>query len=74
MQKPGSLEVARAKSATPEAVKNYFCELEKILNKYHLKEKPGFLFNIDEKGLSAEHAPPRLSTRPRQLKQERARQ
>ncbi|XP_053399613.1 uncharacterized protein LOC123560449 isoform X3 [Mercenaria mercenaria] len=58
--KPRSLDVARAKSATRLAVDNYFRELENILVKYGLKDKPHLVYNVDEKGLSTEHKPPKI--------------
>ena len=58
--KPRSLEAARAKSATESAVKNYFEELKSILTKYDLMDKPHCIYNIDEKGMSADHKPPKI--------------
>lgn len=60
VKKPRSLEVARAKCATREAVDTYFDSLNNILVKYHLKAKPHLIYNIDEKGLSTEHTPPKI--------------
>lgn len=37
-----------------------FDELETILTKYNVKDKPHCIYNIDEKGLSAEHTPPKV--------------
>ena len=56
--KPRSLEQCRAQSASASVVSNYFGELEKILNKYQLKDKPHLIFNIDEKGITQCHTPP----------------
>ena len=58
--KPRSLEVARAKSATEATISNYFRELHTIVEKYDRSGKPQCIFNIDEKGLSAEHKPPKI--------------
>ena len=55
--KPIGLEMQRAK-ATTESVKNYCTELEKNLTKYDLKNKPEFIYNVDEKGLSTMHKLP----------------
>ena len=55
-----SLEAARSKSATESAVKNYFEELKSILTKYDLMDKPHCIYNIDEKGMSADHKPPKI--------------
>ncbi|XP_053402828.1 uncharacterized protein LOC128558062 [Mercenaria mercenaria] len=60
--KPRSLEMARARSATRPAIAQYFNELNKILTKYNLKDKPHCIYNIDEKGLSLEHKPPKIVT------------
>lgn len=57
---PRSIDIARAKSATESAVTNYFTELETILTKYNLKNKPHMVYNVDEKGLSTEHKPPKI--------------
>ena len=58
--KPRGLESSRAKSATPEAIENYYNELERIMNKYDLKDKPHRIFNLDETGLQPEHRPPNV--------------
>ena len=42
--KPRGLEQCRAQSASASVVTNYFGELEKILNKYQLKDKPHLIF------------------------------
>ncbi|XP_053376483.1 uncharacterized protein LOC128547533 [Mercenaria mercenaria] len=60
--KPRSLEMARARSATRPAIDQYFNELNKILTKYNLKDKPHCIYNINEKGLSLEHKPPKIVT------------
>ena len=60
LKKPRSLEIARAKCATREAVDNYFIELDKILVKNNLKNKPHLIYNVDEKSLQPEHKPPKI--------------
>ena len=60
IMKQKDLEVARAKPADEIVVTNYFEELQTILTKYDLMDKPHFIYNIDEKGISAEHKPPKL--------------
>ncbi|KAJ8304314.1 hypothetical protein KUTeg_017897 [Tegillarca granosa] len=60
VQKPHSLEAVRAKCTSKETVNRYFEELEKILNKYGLKDKPERVFNIDEKGFSTDCKPPNI--------------
>lgn len=60
LQTPRALDVYRAKGANPEAVRNYYNELEKIMTKYSLTEKPEKIFNIDEKGICMGHTPPKI--------------
>ena len=60
VQKPRSLEAARAKCATKTAINNYFKELEKILTDNNLSDRPAAIFNVDEKGLSTDHKPPKI--------------
>ena len=60
MKKPRSIDVARAKSATKEAIGNYFDTLNKILVKFNVVDKPNLIFNVDEKGLNTEHKPPTI--------------
>ena len=36
----------------------YYDDLESILNKYQIKEKPHLIYNLDETGLQPEHRPP----------------
>ena len=50
--KPSSLSELRAKAASTECVSNYFTELDKILTKYNLKDKPQNIYNVDEKGIN----------------------
>jgi hypothetical protein len=56
--KPRSLSAARAKSTSEDVVSSYFKELDTILKKYDLSDKPQCIYNIDEKGLQTEHRPP----------------
>ena len=62
VKKPRALEIARAKSATRPVIERYFQELDRILTKFHLKDKPARLYNLDEKGLSTDHKPPKIIT------------
>ena len=57
---PRSLESCRAKSATPEQISSYYDNLNKILEKYNLKDKPMHIFNLDETGLQPYHKPPNI--------------
>ena len=58
VQKPRSLEIMRAKATSQETVNRYFDELEKILQKYNLKDRPQAIYNVDEKGIVENHIPP----------------
>ncbi|KAJ8321017.1 hypothetical protein KUTeg_002604 [Tegillarca granosa] len=52
IRKPSSLSELHAKSTSPECINNYFTELDKILTKYDLKDKPHLIYNVDEKGIN----------------------
>ncbi|KAJ8321794.1 hypothetical protein KUTeg_000265 [Tegillarca granosa] len=56
--KPRSLTSIRAKAASMDTVQTYYTELETILDRYHLKDRPEGIYNVDEKGISTEHTPP----------------
>ncbi|KAJ8312138.1 hypothetical protein KUTeg_009511 [Tegillarca granosa] len=58
MMKPRSLTSIRAKAASMDTVQAYYTELETILDRYHLKDRPEGIYNVDEKGISTEHTPP----------------
>ena len=58
--KPRSLSMIRAKAVSREVIENYYNNLEQILNKYELSDKPHRIFNIDETGISPEHSPPSI--------------
>ena len=60
MKKPRTLAIVRAKAASEENVTAYFQQLDKILTKYNLKEKPQHMYNIDEKDISENHNPPKV--------------
>ena len=59
VRKPRSLELARAKATSEEAVSTYFKELDNILTKIDLKKSPERIYNIDEKGLELNYTPPK---------------
>ena len=61
---PRKLDSNRAKSSTPEIVDQYFKNLEEVLEKYDLKDKPHLIYNIDETGLQPEHRPPNVVANP----------
>lgn len=54
------LDIQRAKATSADCVETYYQELDKILTKYDLKDKPERIYNVDEKGLSTTHKPPRV--------------
>ena len=56
--KPSSLDALRAKETNKKKIKEYFKELDTIMTKYNLKDRPDLIYNIDEKGISTEHKPP----------------
>ena len=58
--KPRSLEIQRTKALSAECLRNYFQELNKVLEKYDLLDKSERIFNVDEKGLSATHKAPHV--------------
>ena len=58
--KPRSLEHIRAKVTSEVVVSNYFKELRETMEKYDLIDKPHLIFNVDEKGISQDHAPPHV--------------
>ncbi|XP_060553673.1 uncharacterized protein LOC132714771 [Ruditapes philippinarum] len=61
---PRKLESTRAKSTTPEAVDNYFKNLEEIMTKYDLQSKPQLIYNVDETGIQPDHRPPNVIATP----------
>lgn len=58
--KPQKLSVHRAKSTSQEKIKKYFEELSKIMVANNLLDKPNRIFNIDETGITSDHAPPKI--------------
>ena len=55
--KPSALDTYRAQSCTPESVAAYFTNLETTMARLDLLNKPQFVFNMDETGISPEHRP-----------------
>ena len=45
------LECKRAKGSSPEVVESYYHNLEEVLDKRNLKDKPQFIYNLIETGL-----------------------
>ena len=60
LRKPRKLEWIRAKSANSIVIDTYCTELEKVLVNINLLDKPHLIYNIDETGISTEHAPTRM--------------
>lgn len=58
--KARGLAIPRAKSASRENIDKYFHELETILIKYNIIDKPQCIYNIDEKGIQFQHKPPNV--------------
>ncbi|KAJ8035787.1 hypothetical protein HOLleu_19568 [Holothuria leucospilota] len=52
--KPQKLNLRWAKARSEEVANSYFEELEKVLDKYNLKDKPHLIYNIDETGFQVE--------------------
>ncbi|XP_052223865.1 uncharacterized protein LOC127839515 [Dreissena polymorpha] len=58
VSKPRALSLARAKATSQEVVTTYFKELENVLHKHSLMDKPQHIYNVEEKGLQTENSPP----------------
>lgn len=58
--KPQKLSVHRAKSTSQEKIKKYFEELSTIMVANNLLDKPNQIFNLDETGITSDHAPPKI--------------
>ncbi|XP_053391999.1 jerky protein homolog-like, partial [Mercenaria mercenaria] len=58
--RPSSLSEQRAKCDSDTCIYNYFCELNRIVSKYALSDKPQNIYNIDEKGINTEFKPPNV--------------
>lgn len=58
--KPAALDTNRAKYVTPECVDNYCKNLNETVRSLGLHEKPEFIYNLDETGISPEHRPPNI--------------
>lgn len=58
--KPQKLSVHRSKSTSQEKIKKYFEELSTIMVANNLLDKPNRIFNIDETGITSDHAPPKI--------------
>ena len=52
--------MSRVRSTSEVNTKNYFQELESILDKYQLKNRPELIWNVDETGITPDHTPPKI--------------
>ena len=55
--KPHALEQQRAKCTSESVVLSYFVELERVIKKYNLQDKPHLICNVDEKGITKNNSP-----------------
>ena len=60
MINPRALSKERAQSTTQQVVNQYFENLQQVLIKNNLTEKPHLIYNFDEKGIQTEHRPPKV--------------
>ena len=61
--KPSGLSELRAKAASPECIWKYFEELEFIIDRHGLRDKPQLIYNVDEKGINTGGSrPPNIVT------------
>ncbi|XP_062569017.1 uncharacterized protein LOC134231111 [Saccostrea cucullata] len=58
VRRPKTISELRAKATSRESIEKYFKELESILDKYDLRDKPEYIYNVDEKGIQHNHSPP----------------
>ena len=56
--KTAKASISRAKQASKEVLDNYFREVGKVMRENNLMEAPQCIYNLDETGISTEHAPP----------------
>jgi hypothetical protein len=50
----------RVKGSNKMCVDKYFDELRAVIHKYNLQDKPHLIYNVDEKGIQANHNPPNV--------------
>ncbi|XP_048250446.1 uncharacterized protein LOC124117724 [Haliotis rufescens] len=60
LAKPQKLSMLRAQYASREELRSYFKELATILTFNELRENPERIYDMDETGISTEHAPPKI--------------
>ncbi|CAC5397519.1 unnamed protein product [Mytilus coruscus] len=56
--RPKTISELRAKATSRASIYRYFDELNRIMEKYQLKDKPQSIYNVDEKGLQPNYKPP----------------
>jgi hypothetical protein len=54
------LEKLRVKGCNKMCVEKYFDELRAVIHRYNLQNKPHLIYNVDEKGIQANHKPPNV--------------
>ena len=63
MINPKKRDKARDDAVNDETLSAYFEELGNVLDKYDIKNKPQFIWNVDETGISLDHNPPKILAR-----------
>ncbi|KAJ8048744.1 hypothetical protein HOLleu_01179 [Holothuria leucospilota] len=58
--KAQKLSMKRAKATSDETVQSYFPELDRILTKYDIQNKPHLIYNVDETRFQTEHTPSKV--------------
>ncbi|VDI01939.1 Hypothetical predicted protein [Mytilus galloprovincialis] len=58
--RPKTISELRDKATSRTSIYRYFDELDRIMEKYELKDKPRSVYNVDEKGLQLNFKPPNV--------------
>ena len=58
--KPQSLDVYRARASSKDNVVKYFDNLKKCMDDAGVTDKPHLIYNVDEKGLTAQYTPHKI--------------
>lgn len=53
----------RARCTTPEVISRYYSNLQQVMERYSLLDRPELIYNLDEVGISPEHKPPAVVCR-----------
>ncbi|CAG2202135.1 unnamed protein product [Mytilus edulis] len=56
--RPKTISELRAKTTSRTSIYRYFKQLDRIMEKYELNDKPRSVYNVDEKGLQLNFKPP----------------